>query len=175
MMSSDLGIERLATIDDATAAGLADVLIDCVDGGASVSFMAPLTRQRATAFWLGLARDVETGQRIVLAARDDDGIVGTAQVILAQPENQPHRADIAKMLVHSRARRQGLGARLVRAAEDAARNAGKSVLVLDTATDGDAYRLYSRLGWTIAGTIPDYAFWPHGGLTPSTIFYRRLA
>ncbi|MCB1510302.1 MAG: GNAT family N-acetyltransferase [Hyphomicrobiaceae bacterium] len=173
-MSTIIGIERIATIDDAIAAGLADVLVDCVDGGASVSFMAPLTKQRATAFWLGLAPDVETGERIVLAARDHDGIVGTVQVILAQPENQPHRADIAKMLVHRRARRQGLGARLMQAAEDAARDAGKSVLVLDTVTDGDADRLYTRLGWTVAGTIPDYALWPHGGLTPTTIFYKRL-
>src|SRR5918997_7026486 len=123
---------------------LSSVLIDCVEGGASVSFMAPLSQERADGFWQGVAEGVAAGERILLVAEDRaGGIVGTVQVVLRQPENQPHRADISKMLVHRRARRQGIGAALMRAAEEAARAAGKSVLVLDTVTGGDAERLYA--------------------------------
>ncbi len=168
-------IERLATLSDADIEGLADVLVDCVEGGASVSFMLPLTRERARAFWHGLAADVAQGRRLLFVARDDAGIVGTVQTVLSQPENQPHRADIAKMLVHRRGRRGGIGAALLRAAEDGARAAGKTLLVLDTATGSDAERLYERLGWQKVGVIPDYASWPQGGLCATTIYYRRLA
>jgi ribosomal protein S18 acetylase RimI-like enzyme len=168
-------IRRLVTLTDADIVGLADVLVDCVEGGASVSFMSPLTRERARAFWQGLAEDVAQGHRLLFVAHDAEGIVGTVQVILSQPENQPHRADIAKMLVHRRGRRSGIGAALMRAAEDGARAAGKTLLVLDTATGGDAERLYERLGWQRVGTIPDYALWPQGGLCATTVFYRSLA
>ena len=169
-------IQRLTTLSDVDIAELADVLIDCVEGGASVSFMLPLTRQRASAFWQGLAEDVAQGRRLLFVARDTAGtIVGTVQAILSQPENQPHRADIAKMLVHRRGRRCGVGAALMRAAENGARAAGKTLLVLDTATGSDAERLYERLGWQRAGVIPDYALWPQGGLCATTVFYRRLA
>ena len=152
---------------------LADVLIDCVAGGASVSFMHPLTDARAEDFWRGVAKDAARGARTLLIAEDDAGVVGTVQVILEQPENQRHRADISKMLVHRRARGRGIGERLMRAAEDAARVAGKTVLVLDTASD-DAARLYRRCGWTLAGTIPDYALLPRGGLCDTRIYYRKL-
>ena len=168
-------IRRLETLADADIEGLADILVDCVEGGASVSFMSPLTRERARTFWQGLAEDVAHGHRLLFAASDTEGIVGTVQVILSQPENQPHRADIAKMLVHRRGRHRGLGAALMRAAEDGARAAGKTLLVLDTATDSDAERLYARLGWQPVGVIPDYALWPQGGLCATTILYRRLA
>ena len=156
---------------------LSAVLIDCVEGGASVSFMAPLTRERARSFWRGVAEGVAAGERILLAARDraDGALVGTVQVVLRQPENQPHRADIAKMLVHRRARRQGVGAALIRAAEEAARRAGKSVLVLDTVTGSDAERLYMRCGWLRVGVIPNYALWPEGGLCDTTFFHKQLA
>jgi GNAT superfamily N-acetyltransferase len=167
-------IRQLATLADADIAGLADVLVDCVEGGASVSFMQPLTPERARAYWRGLAEDVAGGHRLLFAASDDRGLVGTVQVILSQPENQPHRADIAKMLVHRRARRSGLGAALMKTAEDGARAAGKTLLVLDTATGGDAERLYARLGWQRVGVIPDYALWPQGGLCATTVYYRRL-
>lgn len=167
-------IRRLTALSNPDISGLADVLVDCVEGGASVSFMQPLTRERASAFWQGLAADVQDGRRLLFAASDAEGIVGTVQVILGQPENQPHRADIAKMLVHRRARRGGLGAALMRAAEDGARAAGKTLLVLDTATGGDAERLYARLGWNRVGVIPDYALWPQGGLCGTTLYYRRL-
>jgi GNAT superfamily N-acetyltransferase len=124
-------------------------------------------------FWRSVAADAAQGGRILIVARDASGIVGTVQVIPAGPENQPHRADVAKMLVHRRARRQGIGAALMRAAEEAARKAGKTLLVLDTAS-GDAERLYTRLGWTFAGTIPDYALWPQGGLCDTRLYYRML-
>ncbi|MFC4175205.1 GNAT family N-acetyltransferase [Microvirga sp. GCM10011540] len=160
----------------AQVGALSAVLIDCVEGGASVSFMAPLTQERADAFWQGVAEGVAAGERILLVARDesDGSVVGTVQVVLRQPENQPHRADISKMLVHRRARRKGVGAALMRAAEDAARRAGKSVLVLDTVTGGDAERLYDRLGWMRVGVIPNYALWPQGGLCDTTVYHKQL-
>jgi GNAT superfamily N-acetyltransferase len=156
---------------------LSAVLIDCVEGGASVSFMSPLTHERADAFWQGVAEGVAAGERILLVAREDSSgrIVGTVQVILKQPENQPHRADIAKMLVHGGARKRGIGAALMQAAEDAARMAGKSVLVLDTVTGGDAERLYERAGWTRSGVIPNYALWPKGGFCDTTVFYKQIS
>ena len=156
---------------------LSAVLIDCVEGGASVSFMSPLTRERAGAFWQGVAEGVAEGERILLVAQEDPSgrIVGTVQIVLKQPENQPHRADIAKMLVHGRARKRGIGAALMRAAEDAARRAGKTVLVLDTVTGGDAERLYERVGWIKSGVIPNYALWPKGGFCDTTVFYKQIS
>lgn len=167
-------VRRLEALGEREIPGLAEVLVDCVEGGASVSFMLPLTSERAAAFWQGLAADVTAGKRILLVAEDAGGIVGTVQVIVAQPENQPHRADIAKMLVHRRARRKGVGTMLMHAAEAEAKAAGKTLLVLDTATGSDAERLYARLGWTQAGIIPDYALWPNGGLCSTTLYFRRL-
>lgn len=165
-----------ATPGPEMAEALADVLMDCVEGGASVSFMLPLPREKAVAFWQDVLAGAARGERIVLVAVEDgtDAVLGTVQVILAMPDNQPHRADIAKMLVCRRARRRGLGATLMRAAEDAARAAGKTLLVLDTVTGGDGERLYARLGWQRCGAIPDYALRPQGGLCGTTIFYREL-
>jgi len=172
--SAPSAIRRLARPSEAELEALALVLIDCVEGGASVSFMHPLSLEKAVAFWRRVASEVARGARVLLVAEDASGIVGTVQLLLAQPENQPHRAEISKMLVHRRARRQGVGAQLMRAAEDAARAAKKSLLVLDTAS-GDAERLYARLGWTLVGIIPGYALWPEGGLCSTSVFYRRLA
>jgi GNAT superfamily N-acetyltransferase len=135
--------------------------------------MHPLPLSKALSFWQDLADDVRSGARALLIAEDVAGIVGTVQVVLSQPENQPHRADVSKMLVHRRARRLGIGAALLRAAEDAARQSGKTLLVLDTASD-DAERLYARLGWRLAGTIPDYALLPQGGLCSTRLYYRKL-
>ena len=167
---------RQADADPAVVEGLADVLIDCVDGGASVSFLAPLPRDRALAFWRGALDAAARGERVVLVAEDaaTGRVVGTVQVVLAMPDNQPHRAEVAKMLVRRDARRRGLGAELMRAAEAAARAAGRTLLVLDTATGGDAERLYARLGWRRCGVIPGYALLPHGGLCGTTLFYREL-
>ena len=172
--ASTLEVRRLASVVDAQLEALADVLVDCVEGGASVSFMRPMTRAKALAFWRTVAGGVARGERVLLVAEDAQGIVGTVQVILAQPENQPHRADVAKMLVHRRARRQGAGAALMRAAEREALAEGKTLLVLDTADD-TAARLYARLGWQAAGTIPRYALLPAGGECATTYFYRSLA
>lgn len=167
-------VRRLHALDDRQMNQLADVLIDCVEGGASVSFMHPLTRDRAIAFWRRVAQGVAAQERVLLVAEDDRGICGTVQLLLDLPENQPHRADVAKMLVHRRARRQGLGATLMRAVEQTARECGRTLLVLDAVTDGDAARLYERLGWQRVGVIPGYALMPHGEPCGTTVYYRRL-
>ena len=167
-------IRRLHALDEAQIDALASVLIDCVDGGASVSFMHPLTRERAVAFWRRVAQGVAAGERALLVAEDEHGICGTVQLVMDLPENQPHRADLAKMLVHRRVRRQGLGAALMRAAEATARECGKTLLVLDAVTGGDAARLYERLGWVRVGDIPGYALMPQGDLCSTTVFYRNL-
>ncbi|MBL0210105.1 MAG: GNAT family N-acetyltransferase [Holophagaceae bacterium] len=161
-------------MEEAQIDALAEVLIDCVEGGASVGFMRPLTRDRAVSFWRRVAQDVATGERALLVAEDALGLCGTVQLLLGQPENQPHRADLAKMLVHPRARRRGLGAALMRAAETAARDCGRTLLVLDSVTGGDAARLYESLGWVRVGEIPGYALFPQGGLCSTTVFYRDL-
>jgi GNAT superfamily N-acetyltransferase len=171
--ASTLDVRRLAAVSDTQLQALCDVLVDCVEGGASVSFMAPMTRDKALAFWRHVADGVARGERVLLVAEDAQGIVGTVQVILAQPENQPHRADVAKMLVHRRARRRGAGAALMRAAEREALAEGKTLLVLDTG-DATAARLYARLGWQAVGTIPRYALMPQGGECATTLFYRSL-
>jgi GNAT superfamily N-acetyltransferase len=159
---------------EAAAPALAGVLLDCVAGGASVSFMADLSHERAEAFWRGVASDARGDGRTLLVAEDDAGIAGVVEVIPAGPDNQPHRADIAKMLVHRRARRRGLADALLRAAEAQAVAMGKTVLVLDTVTGGDAERLYVRGGWTKVGVIPDYALFPDGRPCDTTVFYKRV-
>jgi GNAT superfamily N-acetyltransferase len=171
----DIRISCLQSIGEREIAGLSEVLIDCVEGGASVSFMLPLSRAKAEAFWRGAAASVGRGERLVLAAEDSAAtIVGTVQVLLSQPENQPHRGDLAKMLVHRRARRRGVGEALLAAAECSALGAGKTLLVLDTVTGGDAERLYTRQGWQRCGEIPGYALWPDGRPCATTIFYKFL-
>ena len=157
-------------------AALADLLLDCVEGGASVGFMAPLTRSRAEAFWRRVVDGVERGTRALLVAEEaaTGATIGTVQLTLEQPENQPHRADLAKMLVRRRARKQGIGAGLMQAAEAAARDAGKTLLVLDTVSGSDAARLYERLGWTPVGEIPGYALWPDGSACATTYYYKQL-
>jgi GNAT superfamily N-acetyltransferase len=173
MITPTWSLRRLQALDDTQIDELAGVLIDCVEGGASVSFMHPLPRERAVAFWRRVAHGVAAGERALLVAEDARGLCGTVQLMLDQPENQPHRADLSKMLVHRRTRRQGLGAALVRAAEATARECGKTLLVLDTAS-GEAERLYERLGWERVGVIPGYALLPQGGLCGTTVYYRNL-
>jgi len=173
-MSRAWSVRRLHTVSDAHIHQLADVLVDCVEGGASVGFMHPLAHDRATSFWRRIADGVAAGERALIVAEDADGVCGTVQLVLAQPDNQPHRADLAKMLVHRRARRSGLGAALLRAAESTARDCGKTVLVLDAVTSGDAARLYERMGWTRVGDIPRYALMPDGTFCSTTVYYRNL-
>jgi GNAT superfamily N-acetyltransferase len=170
MSTFQWSIERLRDVTDAEIEELAGVLLDCVEGGASVSFMHPLGLDRAIAFWQRVAADVRDGKRALLVARDEQGICGTVQLVLEQPENQPHRADVAKMLVHRRARRRGLAAALIAAVDDAARASRKTLLVLDTITGSDASRVYERAGWTHVGVIPDYALMPRGGLAGTAVF-----
>jgi GNAT superfamily N-acetyltransferase len=171
---SGFTVRRLNQLTSREFGGLCDVLIDCVAGGASVSFMHPMTLSKAADFWRGVAASMAKGERALVVAEDENGaIIGTAQAIWAQPENQPHRADVAKMLVHRRARRLGVGAAVLEAAEAAARDAGRTLLVLDTASDY-AERLYERRGWQRVGTIPDFALMPDGALCNTVVYYKRL-
>ena len=167
-------VRRLTTVTAAQQQALADVLIDCVAGGASVSFLHPLSVNKALAFWQRVADGVAQGERALLVAEDAHGIVGTVQLVWDLPENQPHRADLAKMLVHRRGRRQGVGEALMRAAESAARAQGKTLLMLDTTVGMDAERLYTRLGWVRYGEVPGHALLAHGGWSDTAFFYRAL-
>jgi len=175
-MSDTITVRRLGGREAAAAVeGLADVLVDCVEGGASVSFMLPLARDKALAFWRGVADGVARGERALLVAEDAQAaIIGTVQLVMAMPDNQPHRADVAKMLVHRRARRAGVGRRLLAALDVVAKEEGKTVLVLDTVTGGDAERLYERAGWQRAGVVPKFALMPDGAFCATTFFYKHL-
>lgn len=175
-MTEEVIVRRVgATEAVACVEALADVLIDCVEGGASVSFMLPLPREKAVAFWRGVAGGVERGERVLLVAEDGQGqILGTVQLVLSMPDNQQHRGDIAKMLVHRQARRRGVAQRLMVAIEDEARKEGRTVLVLDTVTGGDAERLYERAGWQRVGSIPKYALMPTGEFCATTVFFKHL-
>jgi GNAT superfamily N-acetyltransferase len=154
--------------------GLAAVLHDCVEGGASVSYLAPFSRDDARAAFEGFVADAERGRRLVLAAFDDGELVGTVQVILALPPNQPHRGEIAKLLVRRSARRRGIARRLMEHAEREARAEGKTLLVLDTVTGDPAESLYERMGWHRVGVIPGYALYPDGRPCATTIFWKPL-
>jgi ribosomal protein S18 acetylase RimI-like enzyme len=168
-----MDIRTITEANEAQIEALADVLIDCVEGGASVSFMSPVTRDKARGFWRGVALSAQRGERVLLVAEEAGAVLGTVQVVLDQPENQPHRGDVSKMLVHRSARKRGLGEALMRAAEAAAIESGKTLLVLDTASD-DAKRLYERCGWQRVGEIPGYALLPQGGYCATVYYYKRL-
>ncbi|MBZ4417771.1 GNAT family N-acetyltransferase [Myxococcus sp. RHSTA-1-4] len=175
-MTDEVTVRRVGVNE---AAGLveqlADVLIDCVEGGASVSFMLPLPREKAVAFWRGVADGVSRGERVLIVAEDGEGqVVGTVQLVMKMPDNQPHRGDVAKMLVHRKARRRGIAQRLLAAIDDEARKEGKTVLVLDAVTGGDAERLYERAGWQRVGVIPKYALMPTGEFCSTTYFFKHL-
>jgi len=175
-VSAAVTVRRLAAAEAvASVPALAEVLIDCVAGGASVSFLWPLPRDKALAFWQGVAEGVARGERALLVAEDGAGrLVGTVQLVLAQPDNQPHRADVAKMLVHRSARRRGIAQALIAAVDALARSEGKTVLVLDTVTGGDAERLYQRAGWQRVGVVPNYALMPDGAFCGTTFFHKQL-
>lgn len=153
---------------------LADILLDCIAGGASVSFMADTSREDAFAFWSDVADGVASGERILLVAESDGRLLGTVQVVAASKPNQPHRSDLAKMLVHRDGRNRGIGAALLGAAEAASRDAGWWLMVLDTVDDSAGYRLYARGGWTEVGAIPNYALWPDGRLCATVYFYKDV-
>jgi GNAT superfamily N-acetyltransferase len=168
-------IRQLETIGTRELAGLCEVLIDCVEGGASVNFMWPMTREKAERYWSGVAHGLARGERALVIAEDPRGeIMGTAQAVWAEAENQPHRADISKMLVRRNARRHGVGALVLAAAERAARDAGRTLLVLDTASP-DAERMYERAGWQRVGAVPKFALMPDGPFCTTVFFYKDLA
>jgi GNAT superfamily N-acetyltransferase len=174
-MTADITIRHLDALDQPDDLHqLSEVLLDCVQGGASVNFMAGFSAARALVFWQQVAQQVQQGERALLVAQDNSGrIVGTVQLALSQPDNQPHRADVNKLLVHRRARQRGVGEALMRAVEDLARARGKTLLVLDTASDA-AERIYLRTGWLLCGRIPGYAMMPDGAPTGTTILYKSL-
>jgi GNAT superfamily N-acetyltransferase len=153
---------------------LAGVLADCVAGGASVGYMEPFTHAEARAVYEDYVRDAEQGRRIILGAFLNGDLVGTAQLVVAVPPNQPHRADVARVLVHRSARRRGFAQRLMEQLEQEARAEGKTLLVLDAVTGGDAARLYERLGWNEVGVIPDYALYPDGRFCDTTVFWKTV-
>lgn len=176
IMTTSLAISSLSREQILThLPALADILRNCVQGGASVSFMLPFTQDQACDFWRGVADSVGRGERVVLAAARADGeLIGTVQLITDQPPNQPHRADVAKLLVHENARRLGAGLQLMQALEQHARSHNKSVLVLDTATGSGAETFYTRTGWQKVGEIPRYALMPGGEMTATSVFYKFL-
>ena len=152
---------------------LADVLADCVEGGASVSFMLPFSHGDAAKFFEKVIASVARNETVLLAAKLNGRIVGTVQLGIDMPPNQPHRADIKKLLVHRAARNHGIGAKLMERAEQEAKARGRTLLVLDTA-GAEAERLYARTGWQRVGVVPDYAMWPGGGFCDTTFFWKRI-
>ena len=153
---------------------LAAVLADCVAGGASVGYLEPFSPADARAVYEVYVRDAEEGRRVILGAFLDGNLVGTAQLVLAVPPNQPHRAEVARVLVHRSARRRGIAQRLMEQLEHEARAEGRTLLVLDAVTDGDAARLYERIGWTTVGVIPNYALYPDGRFCDTTVFWKTI-
>jgi GNAT superfamily N-acetyltransferase len=165
---------RSLSPDEAPGAvpALAAMLLDCVAGGASVSFMADMTPAEAEAFW---RKETAAGDgRTILVAEDDEGVFGVVQVIPVTIPNQPHRVDVSKLLVHRRGRRRGAAEALMAATEDATRAMGRWLMVLDTVTGSPADYLYEKRGWSRAGVIPDYARYPDGAFCDATFFYKAL-
>ncbi|GAB4068037.1 GNAT family N-acetyltransferase [Ancylobacter sonchi] len=169
----DLAIRPLAD-DEPTVTALAALLVDTVAGGGSVSFMHPLALEKATDFWRGSLAAAGRGERVVLGAFVGDTLAGTVTLQLALPENQPHRAEIAKMMTLPALRGRGIASALLAAAETVAREKGRTHLVLDTASDGGAAGLYERHGFVFCGEIPEFALKPHGGLTATRLYVKRL-
>lgn len=168
---------RVLSVDDATThrAALIDLLLDSVVHGASVNFVQPMTREKSARWWEGALRSHAAGERVILAAVDGDALLGSVQLILAGQENQSFRADIGKLLVHSSARRQGLGAALMQAAEAEARRLGRTLLTLDTETGSAGEKLYERLGWVRFGIVPGYATTADGTTRADcSFFYKEL-
>jgi GNAT superfamily N-acetyltransferase len=163
-----------APVSDAALDQLSAVRVDCVAGGASVSFMAPFLHEDGLAFFRKVAASVASGETVLIAAQLNGRIVGSVQLGIDTPPNQPHRADVKKMLVHRAARNRGIGAMLMAAVEEEARNRGRWLLVLDTVPGMSGYRLYRRAGWTESGVIPNYALMPDGKLCDTAVFWKRL-
>jgi GNAT superfamily N-acetyltransferase len=174
-VSADVEIVSLAPpVAETALVELADVLVDCVEGGASVSFMSPFSRDSALGFFRKVAGSVAAGDTVLLVAKLGGKIVGTVQLGLDTPPNQTHRAEIKKMLVHRAARGRGIGAALMAHVEEEARRHGRWLLVLDTVPGENGHRLYLRAGWTQTGLVPDYALFPDGRLCDTAIMWKRL-
>ena len=165
---------RLSALDHTHRDALAELLVETVASGGSVSFMHPLALDDAQAFWEQSLSQAARGARYVLGAFEGDALVGTVTLHLDCPPNQPHRGEIAKMMTRMSHRGRGVGSALLQEAERLARTNNRTLLVLDTAVDEGASDFYRKLGYTLAGTIPDFALKPHGGLTGTHIFYRYL-
>ena len=172
-MPAEIEIKPL-TVSAQTCTMLGDLLIETVANGGSVSFMYPLSREAAAAFWDSALAAAAQGKRVVLGAWNGEVLVGTVTLLLDCPPNQPHRAEIAKLMTRLNYRGRGVATALMQAAERLAVERSRTLLVLDTATDGGASGLYERLGFTLAGVIPDYALKPHGGLTGTMIYWKRI-
>jgi ribosomal protein S18 acetylase RimI-like enzyme len=170
---SEIRIEHLALAPEVRAA-LSEILIETVAHGGSVSFMHPLSIEAADAFWAGSLAAAARGERIVLGAFAGALLVGTVTLVLDLPPNQPHRAEIAKMMTRVSHRGRGIASALMQTAEQLAAERGRTLLVLDTASEGGASGLYERLGYQLTGEIPDFALKPHGGLTGTKIYWKRL-
>lgn len=165
---------RPLDVSPAAIAQLSEILVEVVANGGSVSFMHPLPAETAQAFWDGALTAAGRGERVVLGAWDGEVLAGTVTLLLDCPPNQPHRAEIAKLMTRLSHRGRGVASALMRAAEALAIKQGRTLLVLDTATEGGAAGLYEGLGFVLAGTIPDYALKPHGGLTGTMIYWKRI-
>ena len=170
---TDVDVRPLAASPE-TIVALAALLVETVAAGGSVSFMHPLAPDAAAAFWTGSLAAAERGERVVFGAFDGDDLVSTLTLLLDCPPNQPHRAEFAKMMTRPTHRGRGLASRLIRAAEAEAAARGRWLIVLDTASDEGAAGLYERHGFRLAGEIPDYALKPHGGLTGTLLYWKRL-
>jgi ribosomal protein S18 acetylase RimI-like enzyme len=169
---SEIKIEPLSASPQIRAA-LGEILVEVVANGGSVSFMHPLALEAANTFWDGSLAAAARGERVILGAFDGESLVGTVTLLLNCPPNQPHRAEVAKLMTRISHRRRGVAKELMRAAERVAVERARTLLVLDTAADGGASALYEGLGFTLAGVIPDYALKPHGGLTATMIYWKR--
>lgn len=170
---ADIAITRLDG-SSATRAALSAILVEVVAGGGSVSFMHPLDPAEADAYWDHALASAARGERVVLGAWDGDVLAGTVTLLLDLPPNQPHRAEVAKLMTRPSHRGMGIATSLMRAVEAVAVERERTLLVLDTAVDGGAANLYARLGFTLTGEIPDYAFKPHGGITGTLIYWKRI-
>lgn len=174
MSAATVSIEKLSAAQ-ATAAieELAEILRDCVEGGAAVNFMHPFPQEAARAFWIRAIAGIAASEAVLLAARHDGRLSGTVMLGLDTPPNQPHRADVKKLLVHRRARRHGLARALMLAAETEARHLGRILLTLDTRHGDRAERLYVSLGYRLVGIVPRYSLPPEGGIADDCAFYYK--
>jgi GNAT superfamily N-acetyltransferase len=174
-MTKPIAIRALDVAEaEARLAELADILVDAVAHGSSVNFMSGFSHDEARAFWRNQLPGIGNGEKILFVGDDGEKLVATVLLMFAPQPNAPHRAEIGKMLVHSSMQRQGLGRRLLATAEQAARQSGRTLLILDTATGSAGERLYRKTGWTELGTMPGHSFTPDGRLAPATFFYKAL-